>query len=158
VRYEHDGQTAEAIARPEPRTLDQAVQWYRHTGSWVDAAVNDAFTGSDRPALADVAHQLVQRIRADRLAQDRAAAPLVASARVYRGGHDAGSPLLIEDILERVVLPLTAASAPGGPEAEDGRGGSVGSPADSVGRSLGGEWQHAALPLRFWGCLKVPER
>ncbi len=111
-----------AIDRPDLRTLDQAVQWYRNTGSWVDAAVNDAFTGSDRAALASVAHRVLQRVRAERVAQDRSAAGLVASGAVYSGGRGAGSPLLIEDILERVVLPLTAAAAPGGSGAEDGRG------------------------------------
>ena len=117
-----------ALDPPDLRTLDRAVQWYRTVGSWVDAAVNDAFTGSDRPDLADVAHQVVQRVRAGRAAQDRVAARLIADDATYRRADRAlGSPLMIEDLLDSVVLPLTAVPEPraGTPDAAGRTRGSV---------------------------------
>ena len=103
-----------------PTDLASTVSWYRETGSWVDAAVNDAFGGSDRPRLAQVAHRLLTRVREVRAEQDLAAAALLAAAGTYRpvDPGSAAAPLMVEDLLDQVLLPLTTA-----PPREPDRGG-----------------------------------
>lgn len=103
-----------------PTDLASAVSWYRDTGSWVDAAVNDAFGGSDRPRLAQVAHRVLTRVRAVRAEQDVAVAALLAAAGTYRpvDPGSAAAPLMVEDLLDQVLLPLTTA-----PPRETNRGG-----------------------------------
>lgn len=96
-----------------PTDLASAVTWYRESGSWVDAAVNDAFGGSDRPRLAQLAHRVLTRTRAGRAEQDLAVAGLLAAAGTYRpvDPQSAAAPLMVEDLLEQVLLPLTTAPA-----------------------------------------------
>ncbi|HEY7812841.1 MAG TPA: BREX-2 system phosphatase PglZ, partial [Nakamurella sp.] len=106
---------------PDLRTLAGAVAWYRSTGSWVDAAVNDAFVGSDRPRLAEVAHQVVQRTREHRAGVDRSAADLLAVGGAYRPAPASDAPMMIEDVLDRVVLPLTTPAPPEPGRATPGR-------------------------------------
>jgi hypothetical protein len=106
---------------PDLRTLAGAVAWYRSTGSWVDAAVNDAFVGSDRPRLAEVAHQVVQRTREHRAGVDRSAADLLAAGGAYRPAPASDAPMMIEDVLDRVVLPLTTPAPPEPGRATPGR-------------------------------------
>lgn len=108
-----------AVEDPQWRTLSAAVAWYRATGSWVDAAVNDAFVGSDRPALAEVAHRAVQLTRERRSVQDRSAAALLAAGAAFRPTDRQRDPVMIEDVLDRIVLPLTVPRPP-----ETGFGGS----------------------------------
>lgn len=90
-----------------PTTLSGWLTYYRDELSWVDAAVNDAFSGADEPQLATAAHQLVTAVRQRRAATDRQFARLLATAGTHRTTGP-GAPLLIEDVLERVVKPLTA--------------------------------------------------
>jgi len=97
----------------EPTDLATTISGYLDTGSWVDAAVNDAFVGSDRPALAEAAHRVVHGVRRLRTEQDLAAARLIAAGGTYRSMPlgAAQSLLMIEDVLDWVLLPLTTATA-----------------------------------------------
>ena len=102
-----------ALPVPEPTDLAATIAGHRESGSWVDAAVNDAFVGSDRPALAEVAHRVVHRIRRQRTEQDLAAARLIAAGGTYRSAVSVSAPplLMIEDVLDHVLLPLSTATA-----------------------------------------------
>jgi hypothetical protein len=90
-----------------PAGLADWINYYRLELAWVDAAVNDAFTGADDLALARVADTLVTTARARRGEQDRIFARLLAAAGTHRAAG-ADAPLYIEDVLNRVVAPLTA--------------------------------------------------
>ncbi|NME80338.1 BREX-2 system phosphatase PglZ [Rhodococcus sp. 105337] len=94
----------------EPAGLTHWLSYYRRDLSWVDDAVNDAFVGADDRALATVADRIVTAVRNQRSEADRRFARQLASG----GGHRAGSggPLYIEDVLDRIVKPLTV-PAPG---------------------------------------------
>jgi hypothetical protein len=89
-----------------PAGLADWVAHYRRELSWVDAAVNDAFVGAHDPALASFADAVVTEVRSRRAAGDRDFARLLASSGAHRetGAH---APLYIEDVLDRVIAPLT---------------------------------------------------
>ncbi len=63
------------------------------------------------PTLAAAAHRIITTVRARRGEQDRQFATLVSSSGTHHL-NGPGAPMYIEDILDRVVLPLTVA-APG---------------------------------------------
>ncbi|MBF6301578.1 BREX-2 system phosphatase PglZ [Nocardia amamiensis] len=91
---------------PTPGGLADWLTYYRQDLSWVDEAVNDAFVGADNRDLAEVADRIVTAVRERRAHADRAFARQLRA----EGGHrSAPSELLyVEDILDRVVKPLTA--------------------------------------------------
>jgi hypothetical protein len=90
-----------------PAGLAEWINDYRHELSWVDAAVNDAFTGAVDEVLARVGDAIVTAVRARRAEQDRMFARLLASAGAHRV-RGASAPLYIEDVLDRIVAPLSA--------------------------------------------------
>ncbi len=119
--------------------LRLAVQGYRDEGSWVDAALNDAFVGSDNPQLATVAHRVITRVRAFRSVQDQRATVLIAGGGCYRVDLENPSvPLMIEDLLDRVVRPLAADPA-------DLQVPVPGDSAEEPGQSIGGEGEEAEV-------------
>lgn len=93
----------------QPSTLAGWLTYYRSELSWVDGAVNDSFVGADNTMLAGVAHQIITTVRGRRKEQDRQFAALVASGGAHRQSG-VGAPMYIEEILDRVVLPLTKPS------------------------------------------------
>lgn len=109
---------------PALRGLADWLTYYRRDLSWVDAAVNDAFVGADDRVLADVADRIVTAVRAQRGNADRSFARQLRA----EGGHRSTSNelLYVEDILDRIVKPLTVPAAgptgglggvaPGGPK------------------------------------------
>jgi hypothetical protein len=90
-----------------PAGLAAWISHYRAELSWVDAAVNDAFTGAVDDVLARVADTLVTKVRTRRAEQDRLFARLLASEGTHRA-RGAEAPLYIEDVLDRVIGPLSA--------------------------------------------------
>ncbi|MHD0278624.1 BREX-2 system phosphatase PglZ [Rhodococcus aetherivorans] len=160
-----------ALDWPESGGLTDWLTHYRRDLSWVDDAVNDAFVGADDRALATVADRIVTAVRAQRADADRRFARQLAAD----GGHRAtsGGPLYIEDVLDRIVKPLTVPApgptgglggvTPGGPKPSpvllviaDGMSGSVANEvvADALRRHrpqwqecrfAGAEQPHAAL-------------
>ncbi len=123
-----------------PATLDEWLTYYRRDLSWVDDAVNDAFVGAGDRALAVAADRIVTSVRADRANADRQFARRLGVEGGYRASS--GGPLYIEDLLDRIVKPLTVPApgptgglggvAPGGPKQSpvlvviaDGMSGSV---------------------------------
>ncbi|MFH5230379.1 BREX-2 system phosphatase PglZ [Antrihabitans spumae] len=97
------------LGRPpsEPSTLATWLAYHRSELSWVDGAVNTAFTGADNTTLAAAAHLIVVSVRERRARADRHFARLLASAGTHRSSSRE-APLLIEELLDRVVRPLTA--------------------------------------------------
>ncbi|MBF6346443.1 BREX-2 system phosphatase PglZ [Nocardia cyriacigeorgica] len=98
---------------PAPGGLIDWLAYYRQDLSWVDGAVNDAFVGADDRELARVADRIVTVVRARRAEADR----VFARQLRIEGAHrpSGGDVLGIEDILDRVVKPLTRRpDAPGG--------------------------------------------
>ncbi|MDZ4232847.1 MAG: BREX-2 system phosphatase PglZ, partial [Dietzia sp.] len=92
---------------PRPETLADWLGEYRQDLSWVDSVVNSAYIGAGDPQLADTAHRLIDATRARRARLDREFAAMLAVAGTERqAGANAG--LYIEDVLDRVVAPLTA--------------------------------------------------
>lgn len=91
-----------------PAGLADWVANYRRELSWVDGAVNDAFLGAHDAALAGFADAVVTEARTRRAAGDRAFARLLAGSGAHRenGAH---APLYVEDVLDRVIAPLTVA-------------------------------------------------
>ena len=89
-----------------PATLAGWLDDYRTELSWVDAAVNGAFVGADDPTLAAVAHRIVSAVRDRRATSDRQFARLLATSGVNRSSGPQ-APLLIEDVLDKIVRPLT---------------------------------------------------
>ncbi|OZD41664.1 phage resistance protein [Rhodococcus sp. 06-1477-1B] len=96
------------LQRPaaQPSTLASWLTEHRLDLSWVDGAVNAAFTGADNTALASAAHHIVDLVRQRRSTADRQFASLLAANGAHRS-TSAEMPLLIEDLLDRVVRPLT---------------------------------------------------
>lgn len=92
---------------PSPSTLADWLTLYRSDLSWVDGAVDETFVGADDATLAAAAHRIAESVRTRRAAQDRAFAGLLASAGTRRLTGP-GTPTYIEDVLDTVVLPLTA--------------------------------------------------
>ncbi|NKZ67065.1 BREX-2 system phosphatase PglZ [Rhodococcus hoagii] len=90
-----------------PTNLADWLLLYRSDLSWVDGAVDQAFIGADDPVLASVVHRVVSAVRARRAEHDRAFAGLLASAGTHRT-TGSGAPTYVEDLLDRVVKPLTA--------------------------------------------------
>ena len=90
-----------------PATLSEWLTRYRTDWSWVDSAVNRAHIGADNPRLAHAVHQLLGAVRTRRAQMDREFATRLAAAGVHRESGS-GAPLYAEDILDAVVLPLTA--------------------------------------------------
>lgn len=90
-----------------PATLSDWLLHYRADLSWVDGAVDEAFVGADDPVLAAAAHRIVTTVRGRRADQDRAFAAVLAVAGTHRA-NGPGAPAYIEDLLDRVVKPLTA--------------------------------------------------
>lgn len=90
---------------PAPGGLSDWLAYYRQDLSWVDGAVNDAFVGADDRELARVADRIVTAVRARRAEADR----VFARQLRIEGAHrpSGGDVLGIEDILDRVVKPLT---------------------------------------------------
>ncbi|MFD4368666.1 BREX-2 system phosphatase PglZ [Rhodococcus sp. NPDC058521] len=89
-----------------PTTLADWLAHYRAELSWVDGAVDEVFVGADDATLAAAAHRIVVAVRARRAKQDQVFATLLASTGTRRHtGPDA--PTYIEDVLDKVVLPLT---------------------------------------------------
>lgn len=96
------------VQRPpaEPTTLASWLTEHRSDLSWVDGAINAAFTGADSTSLASAAHHIIDLVRQRRAAADRQFARLLAVSGTHRNMSTA-MPLLIEDLLDRVVRPLT---------------------------------------------------
>lgn len=92
---------------PQPKTLTDWLGVYRRDLSWVDGAVNNAYIGAADPQLADATHYLVDATRAQRARLDREFASMLAAAGAERHTGSA-APLYVEDVLDRVVAPLTA--------------------------------------------------
>ncbi len=90
-----------------PTSLTDWVNFYRNELSWVDAAVNDAFTGAVDDVLARAADAIVTAVRVRRAQQDRTFARLLVGSGTHRL-RGANAPLYIEDVLDRVILPLSA--------------------------------------------------
>ena len=90
-----------------PTGLADWISYYRLELAWVDAAVNDAYTGANDPTLARFADSVVNTVRGRRAEQDRVFARLLAGAGARRdtGAH---APLYVEDVLDRVIAPLSA--------------------------------------------------
>lgn len=91
---------------PHPATLSEWLDAYRNDLSWVDSAVNSAFIGADDPQLAAATHRLVTAVRDSRATLDREFARALAASGVHRESSS-GAPLYVEDVLSRVVKPLT---------------------------------------------------
>lgn len=92
---------------PRPETLADWLGEYRRDLSWVDGVVNSAYIGAGDPHLAEATHRLVDATRTRRARFDREFAAMLAAAGTER--HiGAGAGLYIEDVLDRVVPPLTA--------------------------------------------------
>lgn len=85
---------------------------YRADLSWVDSAINRAYVGADDPQLAAANHLLLDAVRVWRARLDREFASLLASAGVHRE-TGSGAPLYVEDVLDRVVVPITDAEGTG---------------------------------------------
>ncbi|MFI2336786.1 BREX-2 system phosphatase PglZ [Nocardia rhamnosiphila] len=96
-----------------PGGLTDWLTYYRQDLSWVDDAVNDAFVGADDGRLAEAAHRIVTAVRAARGKIDRAFAEQLRAEGVHR--PVSGDLLCVEDVLDRIVKPLTA--PPPGPTA-----------------------------------------
>ncbi|WP_312777491.1 BREX-2 system phosphatase PglZ [Corynebacterium variabile] len=78
----------------------------RTSRSWADQCVNTAWQGSASPALQQVTRTMAERARQVLTTGDRAFA---AEASVAGASRDlAGTTLLVEDVLDRVVAPLLA--------------------------------------------------
>ena len=90
-----------------PAALAEWINYYRHELSWVDAAVNDAFTGAVDDVLARVSDAIVTAVRTRRAEQDRMFARLLASAGTHRV-KGSNAPLYVEDVLDRIIAPLSA--------------------------------------------------
>ena len=90
-----------------PGGLSDWINYYRQELAWVDGAVNDAFTGAHDPQLARFADAVVTAVRARRAEQDRVFARLLAGSGAHRE-TGANAPLYVEDVLDRVIAPLTA--------------------------------------------------
>jgi hypothetical protein len=91
-----------SVPRPVPATLKEALERQVRVDAWVDLAVADVFTGSSDPVVADAYRHVVSRVRAVRDEHDAQFAALLA---------DSGPGLLgVEDVLERVVLPIATAT------------------------------------------------
>lgn len=89
------GTTEDVTARTLPlRYLD--------TESWVDAAVNDAVAGASDPELAAVITRVTSLVRAKRQAQDREFAAAVKDFAT----PSSSAPLFVEQILDRVIVPI----------------------------------------------------
>ncbi|WP_030521124.1 BREX-2 system phosphatase PglZ [Nocardia rhamnosiphila] len=99
------------LAWSTPGGLADWLTYYRQDLSWVDDAVNDAFVGADDHRLAETTHRIMGTVRAERRKADR----LFAEQLRAEGAHrpDSGDLLPIEDVLDRIVKPLTA--KPSGP-------------------------------------------
>lgn len=94
-----------ATSDDDPQTLPAWLAAYRSDLSWVDGAVNVAFTGADNTVLAAATHRIVEAVRIRRARADQLFARLVASNGVHKS--DMAGLLWIEDLLDRVVKPLT---------------------------------------------------
>jgi hypothetical protein len=94
-------------AAEQPTGLAQWVDYYRRELAWVDAAVNDAYTGALESVLAQFADSVVTAVRTRRAEQDRAFARLLAGSGAHRetGAH---APLYVEDVLDRIIAPIIA--------------------------------------------------
>ena len=92
----------------QPASLADWIDYYRRELAWVDAAVNDAYTGAHEQTLAQFADLVVTAVRSRRAEQDRAFAGLLAGAGAYRE-TTAHAPLYVEDVLDRIIEPLTVA-------------------------------------------------
>ncbi|MGV9678487.1 BREX-2 system phosphatase PglZ [Nocardia sp. NPDC003482] len=90
---------------PTPGGLADWLAYHRQDMSWVDDAVNDVYIGADDRDLAKAADRIVSAVRAQRADADRAFARQLRA----EGGHRSGSDevLYVEDILDRIVKPLT---------------------------------------------------
>lgn len=86
---------------PAAGTVDEALNDYAHDGGWVDRAIAAVWVGSLSAATAGAYAQLAERARADRHEQDRRAAALLT------GEPPAGLAIPVEQLLERVVMPLS---------------------------------------------------
>jgi len=95
---------------------DLAATAMRHiaTDAWVDAAVNDAYTGVSEPELAEALTAVLAAVRVRRDEHDRAFANVLAAATESDEGTaegfvqsaDGEKVWLLEDVLARVVIPL----------------------------------------------------
>ncbi|MCA0156406.1 BREX-2 system phosphatase PglZ [Tsukamurella sp. M9C] len=78
---------------------------YRTELSWVDAAIDEAFVGAEDPALQSANGRILETVRARRGAYDREFARELAASATHAPSDDAFLP--IENLLDRVVVPLT---------------------------------------------------
>lgn len=92
----------------QPASLVDWIDYYRRELAWVDAAVNDAYTGAHEPALAQFADVVMTAVRSRRAQQDRAFAKLLAGPGAHRE-TSAHAPLYVEDVLDRIIAPITVA-------------------------------------------------
>ncbi|AEK37028.1 putative phage resistance protein [Corynebacterium variabile DSM 44702] len=92
-------------AAGQPTTgLANWLHLQRTSRSWADLCVNTAWQGSASPALQQVTRQMADRARQVLTTGDRVFA---AEASVAGASRDlAGTTLLVEDVLDRVVAPL----------------------------------------------------
>ncbi|MCK9895422.1 BREX-2 system phosphatase PglZ [Frankia sp. AgB32] len=102
------GPAREARVRPgEPRTLAAALDAHLDDSSWVDVALSHLAGGELVPAVATVYGDLFRVAAGRRRALDASFAGLLADWTA--GPPMPGGPLLVEEILDRVVAPVVTA-------------------------------------------------
>ena len=104
VRLERRLATPDGAA---PAGLGAALLGYVHDGAWVDRAAASIWTGSGDAAVANAYRGLYARVQERRRVADERAARLLAEATARDAVPDGVVP--VEDLLQRVVVPLTAA-------------------------------------------------
>lgn len=91
-----------------PVGLSAWLHAYRTAISWVDAAIDEAFVGAEDPALQSANGRILETVRARRGKYDREFARELAASATHAPSGDAFVP--IENLLDRVVVPLTQAA------------------------------------------------
>ncbi|WP_245974883.1 BREX-2 system phosphatase PglZ [Corynebacterium alimapuense] len=87
-----------------PSTLSDWLKYYRRDISWLDVCINRAWGNQSTSELARLSHRVLDEVRPRRNTLDREFAAVAANTAAER--HTAGSVLLAEDVLDRVVAPL----------------------------------------------------
>ncbi|MDN5789363.1 MAG: BREX-2 system phosphatase PglZ [Micrococcales bacterium] len=98
---------------PPDASLAQRARRHLDEDAWADAAINDAVTGVDEPALSDALRLVVEAAMSRRDRSERAFAQSLAAATARDDGAehggldgDAGQVWFLESLLPRVVLPM----------------------------------------------------
>ncbi|GAA4383490.1 BREX-2 system phosphatase PglZ [Tsukamurella soli] len=90
----------------EPRGVGDWLHRYRTELAWVDAAIDEAFVGAENAELQTSARRILADVRGRRAQLDAEFASVIAASGVHQPSD--GGYLPIEDVLDRVVAPLTA--------------------------------------------------